>query len=123
MKSNFMLSLLAILFMTSSCGKDDDSCGQTYNGEVKAIIEKSCAYSGCHSGGDDASMFIQDGSKDYTSYAGMLANLNSGSFKERTLDSLNMPPAFFTPADRPQELTAAELEILNCWAEDGYPED
>lgn len=124
MKSiQFFLLLATVLFLTS-CGNDDDSCGETYDdGQVKAIIDKTCAYAGCHSGGADAGMWIPDGAKDYTTYAGLLANLNSGSFTERTLDSLNMPPPLYTPADKPQTVTAAELEILTCWMQDGYPEN
>lgn len=121
----FLLLLATISTFVFACGKDDDDtvdCTETYNGQVKAIIDSSCAYSGCHSGGD-AGMFVPDGSKDYTTYAGLLDNLNNGSFTERTLDSLDMPPANFVPEGFPTELTQAELDILTCWIDNGFPEN
>jgi len=124
MKSIQLFLFLSIALFATSCGSDDDSCGETYdNGQVKAIIDKTCAYAGCHSGGADAGMFIPEVAKDYSTYAGLLANLNSGVFATRTFDSLDMPPPMWTPADKPQELTSAELDILMCWMEDGYPEN
>lgn len=125
--------LFTVLFFVACKDDDDDdmmdddmveacdSYTATYNGDVKAIINNSCAYSGCHSGAD-GNDFIPEGSRDYTSFAGIQANLNAGSFSARALEAQNMPPADFVPEGSPTELTATELEILNCWKDAGYPE-
>ena len=123
MKSiQFFLALVFVALIVNACDKDDDSmdCMATYDADVKAIIDRSCAYSGCHSG-TDAGMFVSDISKDYTSYEGMRETLFNGAFVTRSLDSLNMPP-FYAPDGNPKELTASEQEILRCWAENGFPE-
>jgi hypothetical protein len=116
----FLFATCCAFSLLMSCGDDDDVSCATYEKNVKAIIDKSCAYSGCHSGAD-AGMFVSDISKDYTNYEGILGTLNNGAFKIRALDSLNMPPPFFTPEDKPQSLTADEIDIFTCWIEAGYP--
>lgn len=117
---------LAVAFATSlmlfSCNKDDTSCDATYEGNVKSIIDKSCAYAGCHAGAD-AGMFVSVESKDYTNYEGMVATLTSGDFATRALELRNMPDTMWTPEDRPQELTAEEIEILTCWKDNDFPEN
>jgi len=120
-KHPFFLLLLLFALAVFACKKEDDSCKTTYSKEVKAIIDNSCAYSGCHSG-STAPAWVPEGSKDYTSYEGMLDNLNNGKFAERVLDLKTMPPAAnFIPEGKPTELTADELEIINCWVENEYP--
>ena len=115
----FFLVAVTMALLFNACG--DDECDVTYENEVKPIIERSCAYSGCHSGAD-AGMWVTEGSEDYTNYAGILANLQAGSFRARTIDSLDMPPAAYVPEGRPVSLTQAELDILICWLDNGYPE-
>lgn len=117
----FLLVLMFSSIFLSSCGKDDDSCDATYNSNVRAIIENSCAYAGCHAGAE-ASMWVSESSKDYTNFAGMQANITDGSFVKRVLEQKNMPPDDFIPEGRPTELTAEEIEILTCWQENNFPE-
>lgn len=119
----FRFSLLFTIIIASvfAC-KKDDKCEASYNTNVKAIIDNACSYSGCHSGGD-AGMWVPEGSEDYTTFAGLQDNINNGLFKERTLDSLNMPDPMWTPDGNPKFLTQEELDILTCWAENGYPEN
>ena len=117
----FCLSVFLAFSFLMSCGDDEEPVCATYEADIKPIIDISCAYSGCHAGAD-AGMFVTDISKDYTNYEGLLATIENGSFADRTLDSLDMPP-FYTPDGNPKELTAAELEIIACWLEAGYPED
>lgn len=125
------ISLLTLLFagllIYSSCGDDDeDTCETftaTYNGDVKAIIDSSCAYSGCHSGGSTANSFIPIGSNDFTTFASLKPGLDSGVFNARALVARNMPPSANVPAGFPTELTPEQLEILTCWHNAGYPEN
>jgi len=126
MKKFLPFLLLASIVFVASCGKDEndpcDDLNATYNGAVKAIIDNTCAYSGCHDGTGN-NTYISASSNDYTSYAGMEASLNSGAFNMRALVTKDMPPAAFVPAGSPTELTAEQLEILNCWKDAGYPEN
>jgi len=122
-KYSILLLLLSFSFIIS-CGDDDeldpcDSFDATYNGDVKAIIDASCAYSGCHSGGADASTFIPAGSNDFTTYAALKPGLDAGGFNARALVAKDMPPAAFVPAGFPTELTAEELEnaLFLFWAQ------
>lgn len=117
--------VLMIGLLAYSCGDDEspvDSCDgvtATYEGDVKGIINSSCAYSGCHDGANGS---IPEEARDLSTYAGMVGSTSSGKFKTRVIDVMNMPNPDFTPDDRPQELTAAQLEILQCWHDAGYPE-
>lgn len=128
MKNTKITSLLLILvtiqlMYSTSCTYDvADPCRTTFNSEVQDIMLKSCAYAGCHSG-QTASPYVPASAKDYTSYAGMMETVLNGSFAVRALDLQNMPPAAFTPADRPKSLTADEIATLSCWLENGHPED
>lgn len=90
----------------------------SYNAEVIDIIERTCAYSGCHLGGAPGV---------YDDYQGLLADLESGRFRERTITlradpAVGMPPDY-APDGRPQDLTEDELGIITCWLEGGFPED
>ncbi|MFK8010382.1 MAG: hypothetical protein AB8H03_28770 [Saprospiraceae bacterium] len=115
---NFFITALVAVTLIYSC-KDDDPC-TTYETDIKPIIEASCSYSGCHSGAD-AGMWVSASSKDYTNYEGLIANLESGSFAERVLDSMDMPSPY-APMGYPTDLTQAELDLIDCWISDGYPE-
>ncbi|MBC6995785.1 hypothetical protein QWY85_17780 [Neolewinella lacunae] len=90
----------------------------TYAADVEVIIENTCAYSGCHLGGAPGI---------YNSYEGLLNDLQDGSFRERVITlredpNLGMPPDY-SPADRPRNLTEAELLIISCWLEAGFPNE
>jgi len=122
----FYLCLFATIVTVAGCTKDSlpepepSVCGDvtpTYEMDVRQIIESSCAYSGCHLGGAPGL---------YNDYNGLLPTLDNGSFRTRVIlqmadPNLGMPPDY-APTDRPQNLTAAELETITCWLEEGYPE-
>lgn len=124
----FLLPMFVFAAIALGCNKEDEEpmeeepCRHTYNGEVKAIIDRSCAYAGCH-GGPDAGMFLPETSKDYTNFEGMQFDINSGEFNNRALVLKNMPDTMWTPDDRPQFLNDADLEILTCWMDSGFPEN
>ncbi len=94
-----------------------DGITATYVDDIEPIIQQSCAYSGCHLGSAPGI---------FTSYAGLLPQLESGVFRERVITvrqdpNVGMPPNY-APQDRPQDLTAAELELIECWLDAGFPE-
>lgn len=90
----------------------------TYDGSIKAIIDNSCAYAGCHLGGAPGI---------YDTYAGLEAALSGGLFRERVIlerddPGVGMPPNY-APEGRPEDLTAEELELITCWLDNGFPEN
>lgn len=84
-----------------------DSTDFTFSGKVKFIIESNCATSvSCHGAGSV---------NDYTTYAGLKAKVDNGTFELRVLRNLNMPPA--------APLPECERIILSKWLENGAPND
>jgi len=89
--------------------------------EVKSIIDQTCSYSGCHDGAGGI------GPGDYTTYEGMLRDLESGSFANRVIDmkdnpSRGMPPdASVYPQTLQDDLSPTQLEIITCWLQEGFP--
>ena len=89
----------------------------TYETEIQAIIEQTCAYDGCHLGTAPGV---------YVDYAGLSRDLNSGSFRQRVVEqrtdaNRGMPPNY-APEGRPVDLTDRQLEMIVCWLEAGHPE-
>jgi len=89
--------------------------------EIKGIIDQTCSYSGCHDGAGGI------GPGDYTTYEGLLRDLESGSFGARVIDSrdnpsLGMPPdKSVYPQSLQDDLTPVQLEIITCWLQEGFP--
>lgn len=112
--------------MISSCASDQlpeptaavcDTPSPTYTGEVQAIIDASCAYSGCH---------LDTSPGRFADYTGLLPYLEDNTFRQRVISeradaNRGMPPNY-APADRPQDLTEEELLIIECWLDAGFPE-
>ena len=123
MKIRFYLACLT-LFIFSSCANDkldpfaDISCNTTdpvtYYLQIKPIIDASCAYSGCHDG-------VSDAPNNYGTYAGMQVAINNNAIFNRVITSLNtaasMPPSTETA------LEVEELRLIQCWINDGHPEN
>ena len=88
---------------------------------VKAIIDQTCSYAGCHDGAGGI------GPGNYKNYDGMLKDLESGSFAERVITQkdnpiLGMPPdKSVYPQSQQDSLSTTQLEILTCWLEAGFP--
>lgn len=121
MKTTYLfLVALATIALFHSC-KDEEPCA-TYETEIKPIIDKGCAYSGCHSGAD-AGMWVPADESDYTNYEGLLNSLENGTFAVEVIDSLTMPPAAYVQDPHPKELSQSELDIIDCWINDGYPKN
>ena len=92
---------------------DCDGVQLTYNNEVKEIINRNCAYGGCHDG-------ISGNPGNFTTYDGLVSRIANGQFEIRVFQTREMPPS---NATGPTELTQGELQDLTCWIEQGYPED
>ena len=115
------LFFVAFLLFLNACSKDqlmvsENDCAEdvVYTGEIREIINNSCAYSGCHDGSGAAP-------GNYRTYVSMQPQLTSGRFGARTLDTHDMPPSY-APSDRPSSLTLEQLDLLNCWKENAFKE-
>lgn len=94
----------------------------SYNSSIKPILDQSCAYSGCHDGQGG----IAPG--DYSSYAGLTSVLDRGAFRSRVISQkddpcIGMPPdQSCYPNSQKDDLTPDELQQIDCWLREGYPE-
>jgi hypothetical protein len=83
----------------------------SYENGVEELIERTCAYDGCHVTGFS--------SGDYTSYESIIPFLED--IENRTLRVQDMPPDY-SPDGKAKSLTADEIQLLSCWIADGAPE-
>ena len=126
-----LYGLFAIMSLMTfnSCSKDQldppggcDTMMPTYNTNIKDIINQSCAYSGCHDGVGGI------GPGDYTSFQGLMSDIQSGNFTDRTINqrenpSKGMPPnESVYPESRQDDLSPIQLDIIICWIQNGFPE-
>ena len=122
------ISILCLLFIACTADMVEPAQGcdtliATYDDNVKAIIDQTCAYSGCHDGAGGI------GPGDYNDYQRILRDLESGSFEARVISqkdnpSLGMPPDQSVYAQSQQDsLSAIQLEIIECWLRAGFPEN
>ena len=90
----------------------------TYENDIKEIIDRTCAYSGCH---------LDSAPGVYTSYTGLQSVLSTGLFRQRVIlvkdDPVSGMPPNNAPANRAKNLTAQELNLIQCWLEAGFPEN
>lgn len=99
-----------------------DIIESSYSTNVKDIIDQTCGYSGCHDGSGGL------GPGNYNSYAGLIQDLESGSFTNRVITlssnpSLGMPPDNSVyPQSLQDSLSDVQLEIITCWIQEGFPE-
>jgi len=118
--------LFFLLFATTgtivSCTYDkvppeNVECGSgiiTYETGPKAIMNRSCAYSGCHVTGNS--------SGDFSTFQGMKTRLDNGKFEKWVIEDRRMPPSD-VPQGKPRFLTEEEILILKCWALEDFPEN
>ena len=101
---------LSVLGYTS-CKKDlvpaCDGSTPTYDGEIKAIIDNNCTGGLCHDNGSSKG--------DFTTYAGLQSVLSNGKFKSEVLIDQTMP--------RNGSLSQEEIDAIQCWSENDYPEN
>jgi uncharacterized membrane protein len=92
---------------TSCSSSTCDTTNITYSGSIKPIIETYCL--GCHSGSSPS------GNISYTSYAGVKANVDDGSFS----GSINHLPNFSQMPKNANKLSACQLEKIKNWIDKG----
>lgn len=123
-----LLLAIAALLTLSRCTSDKlpvpvlgATCTDTipvYDPQIRQIIEEACGYSGCHLDGTAPGV--------YSSYQGLLPNIESGAFRNRVLQLQDDPnqgmPPDYAPEGRPRNLTSEQLDLIECWLDSGYPE-
>ena len=126
-KSILFIVLLTGIFLINACSSDsqpeptlpaciDDSI--TYDNQIKPIIATYCDHPNCHNSGS--------GFGDYTSFQLMNNIINDGLFENRVIDqpvgnSSKMPPPYATIG--PNVMSDEDLELVECWIANGYPEN
>ncbi len=86
---------------------DLDCDTTTYNLDMNFIINEGCARIGCHDVAETAP-------GNFTTYEDMLPYLQNGTFNERAIVKMDMPPS--------GPLDAAIIDSLNCWISTGFAE-
>ncbi len=111
--------VIVFLIAVSSCTRDkiteeESECSEavTYESDIEAILNNTCAYTGCHAGGAPG---------NFASYAGVSDYIEGDEIERRVLVQRNMPPNYATQG--PTSLTEEEIELFKCWVEAGYPEN
>lgn len=124
-----------MLIFSTACTSDElpprtasaecDTLMATYDANVKAIIDETCAYSACHS-----SSSATGAPGNFNSYNGVEVYLENGTFRERVFNQdagspLVMPPNNFSlyPQIEKDNLTEEERQIIECWLDAGFPEN
>ncbi len=128
----FLMLLTFFSIYTVSCTSDQlaepmvgEECvnyNATYEGDVKAIVDATCAIAGCHVAGAGVPGIFE-------TYEGLLPFANSApnGLRDRVIvlvddPSNGMPPDWDTNPG-PKDLTAEQFEIFKCWVDSGYPEN
>jgi hypothetical protein len=84
----------------------------TYSKDIKPIIETSCAKAGCHD------PVTKAGLVEFTSYAAVKAQADGGRIHARVI----MGDPSFMPQDV-GKLPDAQLKKIQCWLDQGSPEN
>ncbi|MCB9285255.1 MAG: hypothetical protein H6563_14380 [Lewinellaceae bacterium] len=108
-----ILSTLLLLLVFPSCNQDTvnpancDGVTLTYNADIAPIIQSNCATSGCHSASSHNGTF--------ETYAQLYPYLENGTIRYYVIDQKYMPPF-------PHKLNTTDLQSIQCWLDNGYPE-
>jgi hypothetical protein len=109
MKNAIVFALMIVLLVVS-CKKDKqsdkltpscDGSSPTYQSTIKSIIDTKCATSNCH--------------PNYSAYDGLQPDLQDGDFRREVLVDQTMPQG--------STLTQDQLNEIQCWANNGFPEN
>jgi hypothetical protein len=104
---------IVIVALALSCKKNKklkpkcDGSNLTFNSGIKAIISNNCTASTCHPAGSPYGNF--------TTYQGLQPYIQNGLFKRDVLDLQIMP--------KNKKLSQDDLNKIQCWVDNGYPEN
>ncbi len=111
-----LVAIVIFALTISSCKKGGstklqpvcDGSHPTYVANIKTIIEGNCNSSGCHNAGSS--------NGDFTSFSGMNAVITNGKFRRQVLTDQTMP-------NGSTRLSQKNIDKIQCWVNDGYPEN
>ena len=122
MDVRLLTALLLLLGLTQACTNDnledlypEDECADyptenvTYNANLKALLDFRCGNDACHSATSTR------GLTDYTNYVNLKSALDVGRFQRRVFEYRDMP--------HNQTLTPCEMDQIQAWVDQGYPEN
>jgi len=113
----FFSAFILILFL-GSCGKDAidmvDCTGlaPTYTADIKAILNASCATSGCHNA------VTKQSNIDLSSYG----PASSESHNDRFLGCIQQKRGYNAMPQDAAKLSQDKIDLLTCWVQNGSPE-
>jgi hypothetical protein len=110
------LAVLLLLLAAQGCYYDNeeylypnsfcDTSAVTYTSTIAPLVQANCAVPGCHVPGGT-------GPGDFTSYIGVKAKVDNGSFRAVTIVNKSMPPS--------GPLSNCEQQQLSTWLDTGAP--
>lgn len=115
---SFIAALVILITITASCNKGEGdnpkpdpipACRPTYESDIKTVVQAKCALSGCHDG--------TSGLVNFLTYGPLKAKADEGKIKRYVFELNIMPPATAT------QLIENEREKLQCWLDNGAPEN
>ena len=114
LSSRYIITFLSAVVLIIACKKEEEPqpttpCKPTYTADIKTIIDAKCALSGCH----DGSVPLPN----FNKYPELKARVDNGKVKSFVFDLKIMPPSTAT------QLTDEEKELLQCWLDNGAPEN
>lgn len=112
-----LLLLTCCVIGVAACNKEPTTtepeqpapCHPTYIADIKTIVSTRCAISGCHDG--------NSGVVAFTTYAPLKERAHNGRIKSYVFELKIMPPASAA------QLTDDEKRLLQCWLDNGAPEN
>lgn len=111
----FVMSCSRDQTTASSLACDTENMTETrYSTNIKSIIDNSCANSGCHDG-TNPSFFVED----YTTYDGILVELENGEIWDEVYVRFDMPQQ---GSEGLRNFTQENMELFRCWIENDFPE-
>ena len=116
-KTYFLLLCFAMTFFLNGCKHEvilkEDCTGitPTYNNDIKAIMDVSCATPACHSGSYAAANISLD----------TYSSVNSESKKSRFMGSIRHTTGYASMPQGAAQLDSSTIKKLACWIQNGRP--
>ena len=117
-KSTLFVLLTAFLVVLSACGKEDidtEDCtgtAPTYTSDIKAILDASCAKSGCHD------PITKQNGYDFSTYA----TAEPISQMDVFLGAVQHKDGYTPMPKDGGKLSSDKIKLLTCWVQNGSPQ-
>lgn len=118
MRTFILLSVATCVVILSNCKKEEidtvDCSGTTptYTANIKSIMDRDCAGSGCHSSSAKRSGY------DLSSYAGVSTAAKSKAF----LGAIQHKSGYSKMPKGASKLSDADVKTVTCWVQNNMPE-